>query len=95
MEGRLDTQTSPDAEKELQQITDNGATKLVVDFGELDYISSTGLRILLATAKRLKSEEGEMRLCGLNAVVNKVFQISGFAKIFSIFPTESEALENF
>ena len=95
MEGKLDTQTAPDAEKALAELIDEGSSQLLVNFGKLDYVSSAGLRILLATAKRLNANQGEMRLCALNGVVRDVFEISGFAKIFKIFANEAEALDNF
>ena len=94
-EGKMDTQTAPDAEKVLAEIIDEGSSKLLVNFGKLDYISSTGLRALLATAKRLNSIQGEMRICALNAFVHDVFEISGFAKIFKISANEAEALDKF
>ena len=95
MEGKLDTQTAPDAEKSLAELIDEGSSKLLVNFEKLDYVSSAGLRVLLATAKRLNANQGEMRLCAFNGVVRDVFEISGFAKIFNIFADEAEALDNF
>ncbi len=95
IEGRLDTQTSPDAQAQLTQLIDQGATKLVVNFEKLDYISSVGLRILLAAAKQLKGNSGELRICGLNEVVQKDFDISGFTTILTVTKTEPEALEGF
>ncbi len=95
IEGKLDTQSSPDAQAQLTQLIDQGATKLVVNFEKLDYISSAGLRILLAAAKRLKGNSGELRICGLNEVVQEVFDISGFTTILAVTKTEPEALEGF
>lgn len=91
----MDTQTAPDAETALEELIDQGSSKLLVNFEKLDYITSVGLRILLVVAQRLKSTQGEMRLCAFNEVVRDVFNISGFAKIFKICETEIEALENF
>jgi anti-anti-sigma factor len=95
IEGKLDTQSSPDAQTQLTQLIDQGATKLVVNFEKLDYISSAGLRILLAAAKQLKGNSGELRICGLNEVVQEVFDISGFTTILTVTKTEPEALEGF
>ncbi len=95
IEGKLDTQTSPDAQAQLMQLIDQGATKIVVNFEKLVYISSAGLRILLAAAKRLKGDSGELRICSLNAVVQEVFDISGFTTILTVTKTEPEALEGF
>jgi anti-sigma B factor antagonist len=66
-----------------------------VNFEKLQYISSAGLRILLAAAKQLKAADGELRICDLNEVVKEVFDISGFSTIFKIFENETEALDSF
>ena len=69
--------------------------KILVNFADLDYISSAGLRVLLTTAKRLGGSGGTLRICGLNETVSEVFEISGFSVILSVFPNETEALEGF
>jgi len=93
--GNLDTNTSPQAESEINRLIDAGAQKLLVNFESLDYISSAGLRILLATAKKLKASQGDLKICGLNETVQEVFDISGFATILSVTKTEGEALGAF
>ncbi len=95
IDGHLDTQTSPDAQAQLTQLIDQGATKLVVNFETLEYISSAGLGVLLAVAKQLKGNSGELRVCGLHEVVQEVFDISGFTTILTVTKTEPEALEGF
>jgi anti-sigma B factor antagonist len=94
-EGSLDTQTSPDALTQLTELIDGGDKKILVNFEKLHYISSAGLRILLAAAKQLKAAEGELRICDLNEVVKEVFDISGFSTIFKIFESETDALDSF
>ncbi len=94
-EGSLDTQTSSDALTQLTQLIEGGDRKILVNFEKLHYISSVGLRILLAAAKQLKTADGEIRICDLNEVVKEVFDNSGFSTIFKIFGTESEALKEF
>ncbi len=95
IDGHLDTQTSAGAQAQLTQLIDQGATKLVVNFERLDYISSAGLRVLLKAAKQLKGNSGELRICSLNEVVQEVFDISGFTTILTVTKTEPEALEGF
>jgi anti-anti-sigma factor len=95
IEGNLDTQTSPEAQDELNRLMDEGSQKLLLDCVDLAYISSSGLRVLLTVAKRLVPAEGEMRICNLNDVVNEVFEISGFSTILNVFPTDSEAIDGF
>ena len=94
-EGRLDTQTSPDAQQQLTRLIEEGETKILVNLEKLDYISSAGLRVLLVVAKQLKTTDGELRICSLNEVVKEVFDISGFDMILPISASESEALEGF
>ena len=94
-EGKLDTQTSPDAQQQLTRLIEAGEKRFIVDFEKLDYISSAGLRVLLVAAKQLKGIDGELRICSLNEVVGEVFDISGFTTIFKIFGSEPEALDGF
>ena len=94
-EGNLDTQSSPDAQAQLTQLIDGGEKKILLNFEKLDYISSAGLRILLMAAKQLNAVDGELRICCLNAVVKKVFDISGFTTIIKVLGSESEALNGF
>ena len=94
-EGRLDTQTSPDAQQRLTRLIEEGETKILVNLEKVDYISSAGLRVLLVVAKQLKTTDGELRICSLNEVVKEIFDISGFDMILPVSASESEALEGF
>jgi len=89
--GSLDSTTSPDAQKSLDAVL-AAAKKVALDFSELDYISSAGLRILLGAAKRLRASGGSLGMFGLNQSVREVFEISGFSSILSIYQSEAEAL---
>ena len=93
IDGHLDTNTAPEAQERLDQLLDAGVSTVLVNFEDLDYISSAGLRVLLATAKRMSSEGGTFRICQLNETVNEVFEISGFSTIFDVFDTEADAME--
>jgi anti-sigma B factor antagonist len=94
-EGNLDTNTSTDAQDYLNHAIDGGASKVVVCFDKVDFVSSAGLRVLLATAKKLGGRGGALRVCGLNETVAEVFEISGFSTILNVFPSETEALAGF
>jgi len=94
-QGNLDTGTSPEAENQINGLIDAGAQKLLVNFEQLEYISSAGLRVLLATAKKLKPSGGNLKICCLNQTVQEVFDISGFATILSVTASEEEALGAF
>lgn len=82
LEGRLDTTTAPQLEAELKQsIADN--TELALDFGKLEYISSAGLRVLLA-AQKVMNKQGKMVIRNVNDVISEVFEVTGFADILTI-----------
>lgn len=82
LEGRLDTTTAPDLEKELKGSLD-GVTELVLDFSKLDYISSAGLRVLLSAHKTM-SGKGGMKVTNVNEIVQEVFEVTGFSDILTI-----------
>ena len=82
IEGRLDTNSSPKLEAELRQSV-SGVTELVFDFSGVEYISSAGLRVLLA-AQKVMNRQGSMRLVVVSAEVMEVFEITGFADILTI-----------
>ena len=91
--GRVDAVTAPGLETELSGCVDDGCGAIVLDLRELEYISSAGLRVILATAKRLKISGGDLLLTGLEGPVREVFEISGFYSIFQVFDTPDEALK--
>ena len=82
LEGRLDTITSPILEAELKHSINN-VTELIFNFEKLDYISSSGLRILLA-AQKIMNKQGKMILRNVNEVITEVFEITGFIDILTI-----------
>ena len=82
LEGRLDTTTSPELEKELRASLD-GAESLTLDFSALEYISSAGLRVLLSAHKEM-SRKGGMKVTHVNEVVAEVFDVTGFSDILTI-----------
>lgn len=94
VKGRLDAVTSPVLEKDLTELMAAGEKFLVVDLGDLDYISSAGLRTILATTKKLKEKQGKLLLASLKSVVKEVFEISGFSSIIPIFESVDSALSN-
>lgn len=82
LDGRLDTTTSPKLEEELRSSID-GITSLVIDFEKLEYISSAGLRVLLAMQK-IMNRQGKMLLKNVNETVMEVLEVTGFVDILSI-----------
>ena len=82
LEGRLDTMTAPELEAELSQSL-GGAESLIFDFSKLDYISSAGLRVLLAAHKTMSSKGG-MKVVHVNEIVQEVLDVTGFSDILTI-----------
>ena len=82
LEGRLDTTTAPDLERELKAELD-GVQELTLDFSGLDYISSAGLRVLLSAHKAM-SGKGGMKVTNVNEIVGEVFEVTGFSDILTI-----------
>ena len=93
--GNVDSRTSPQAQEALDRVLASGVKRIALDCTALNYISSAGLRVLLGTAKRLGGAGGALRLFGLNDTVREVFDISGFSRILTVFPTEDDALKEF
>ncbi len=90
--GRIDAVTAPDFEKDLMESIGAGEKILLLLMNKLEYISSAGLRSILAIAKVLKTKEGKLVFAGIQGPVKDVFKISGFGSIFTIFDNEVEAL---
>lgn len=82
LEGRLDTTTAPQLEQAMADAYE-GTTELVFDFGKLEYISSTGLRILLS-AQKVMNKQGSMVVRNVNDVIMDVFDATGFVDILKI-----------
>ena len=82
LEGRLDTVTAPELEKELADCLE-GKTELVMDFAKLEYISSAGLRVLLSAHKKL-SKTGSFKITNVNETIMEIFEVSGFSDILTI-----------
>lgn len=81
--GRLDSLTSPELEDELEESYE-GITKLILDLGQLEYISSAGLRVLLGAAQVMEEQEGELIVRNLTQAVRDVIELVGFDSAFTI-----------
>lgn len=82
VEGRLDTMTAPELEKELNEVIE-GVTALSFDLEKLDYVSSAGLRVLLSAQKKM-NKQGEMKLVHVNETIMEIFEVTGFSDILTI-----------
>lgn len=82
LEGRLDTLTSPQLEEKLNASLE-GVSNLVLDLEKLDYMSSAGLRVLLAAQKRM-NKQGSMKVTHVNPIIMEIFEVTGFSDILTI-----------
>ncbi|MCR5783709.1 MAG: STAS domain-containing protein [Clostridia bacterium] len=82
IEGRLETTTAPEIEAVVKSELE-GITDLTFDFNKLDYISSAGLRVLLA-AQKIMNKQGDMKIVGANEIVKEIFDVTGFSEILTV-----------
>ncbi len=92
VKGRMDAVTAPEFDKRVIDLISKGEKTFLINLDELDYISSAGLRSILALAKKLKEKEGKLLFAGLKGPVEEVFKISGFSSMFKSFDSEESAL---
>ncbi|MBU2491514.1 MAG: STAS domain-containing protein [Bacteroidetes bacterium] len=90
--GRLDASTSSSFEEKLTSIIDSGEKNILINFKNLDYISSMGLRVLLQAAKKIKSNQGTISICDMKDNILEVFDIAGFTQVFQIYKSYNEAV---
>jgi anti-sigma B factor antagonist len=92
---RLDAYGANDVEKKLDSLIDTGQIQLVVNLENLEYISSSGLRVFLAALKKVRKQQGNMILAGMQPFIQEIFDIAGFTQLFTIFTSEESALISF
>jgi len=92
LSGKLDATTAKTFEDKIFAVIDSGAQRLVVDLAQLEYISSSGLRVFVLAAKKLQPKSGKVSLCSLQDQIRQVFDLAGFSSILSIFASRDEAI---
>ena len=93
--GRLDSTTSPEFEKKISRAIADGFNQILVDFEKLEYLSSSGLRVLLKVSKLLKKSEGKLVLCSMADYIKEIFEISGFDTFLPILDNVNHAIKQF
>ncbi len=91
--GRIDTTGSSEVSDAMKEIIESGEKKIVVNFSQVEYISSSGLRVFISALKQLKNTGGSLILCELKPFVYEVFDLAGFTRIFVISDTVEDALK--
>ena len=90
--GRLDSANARSFESIVMERIGTGEQRLLVDFSRLNFISSSGMRVLLMAAKKLHASQGKLVLCAMPDHIQEVFRISGFDQIIPIRDTRESAL---
>ncbi len=90
-QGRLDASGAPQLEEELKRLLAGGRSRLIVDLSGTSYISSNGLRVLLAGLKSARKNGGSLVLCCMNGRLTEIFEMVGFDQVFEIYASRAEA----
>jgi len=94
LEGRLDVHLSADIEKEINKLISAESTShFILNLKDVEYMSSSGLRIFVSTMRILKEKKRKLVLCNMNSAVKKIFEVVELTDMFDIFNSENEALE--
>lgn len=91
--GRLDASSSPVLEKKLNQLIGDEKKQILIDFSQVNYLSSAGMRLLLSVTKKLKAKEGFLVIFALAEEAMEIIKMAGFERILNIRNTEQEALQ--
>lgn len=93
--GRLDALYATEMEKSLESLLNAGQLRLVIDFSSLEYISSSGLRVFLSALKKVRKQQGDIKMSQMKPCIREVFDMSGFSQLFNIFDSDDEAIKGF
>ncbi len=95
LNGRLDAYNSNLVENKFNELIDSGKVEMVAELSGVEYISSSGLRVMLSSLKKLNQLDGTLKLSSLQPYVLEVFEIAGFTQLFEIYDSAEEAVDSF
>ncbi len=93
--GFLDAHTAPTLEEAIQKLIDDQKVNILVDFKELNYISSAGLGVFMGFIEEVRSRNGDIKMCSMSPKIYRVFDLLGFPTIYQIFDKQDEAAATF
>lgn len=93
--GFLDTHTSPKLEEVLKELVAKRNLQVVLDCSGLNYISSSGMGVLMGALQEFRAEKGDVKVTGLSHKVYQTFELLGFTKLFEIYDTRRDAIAAF
>ncbi len=94
LEGKMDAISAPAFEDQMGEWLEQGETSFIINLGEVNYMSSAGLRSILIVAKKLKEQDGKLIFVNLREEVQKIFRISGFSSMIPTYESLEAALEH-
>ena len=92
--GEIDVYTAPKLREQLIELVSDGSYHIVVDLEKVDFLDSTGLGVLVGGLKRVRNHDGSLQLVCTQEKILKIFRITGLTKVFPIYPTLQEALDD-
>lgn len=95
VKGYLDAHTAPELENEFNKLIEKKQFKVVVNFSELNYISSAGLGVFMAYVETMREEKGDIKFSNLKDDVYSIFDLLGFPVLYEFFKEEEEAIKKF
>lgn len=90
--GEIDVATAPELRDRLVQLITDGATRVVMDLENVDFIDSTGLGVLVGAARRARAADGDLRLVCTNSRILKIFGVTGLDEVFEIAASVDDAV---
>jgi anti-anti-sigma factor len=94
IDGKMDISNSATVESEIEKLFTSGEKNIIFNCNDLNYISSSGLRVFLIAKKKAVAGEVKLYICNLSPDIRNIFDISGFSNIFSIFNSQEEIFEH-
>ena len=91
--GKIHTEASEELLKKLNTLIDQGEWHLLLDLSGVDYINSSGLRVLLTVAKKLNGLSGKMVLATVTELIQQILRVSGCASVIGVYSSKEEALK--
>ena len=95
LRGEIGTETINQFKDRIDQIVNDGQTKLIMDFQGVNYLNSMGLGVVAATLKKVKKSKGDLKLINLSDAVQELFELTRLTKVFEIFDSQDAAVKSF
>lgn len=95
VKGYLDSSTFPEMQDQLQELINQGYYRIIVEFGDLNYISSAGLGVLMGMLQEIRNKSGDLKLANMSSKIKNLFDMLGFSRLIRIYDTIDMAKQAF